>query len=52
MTTPEPVNEQPRRTVNVPIRRGDGVFTPDEYAEVDVDAADHWDARIWRDHPL
>lgn len=56
MTTPtEPADnaEEPRcSTVRVPIRRGDSIFSADEYAGVDADAADHWDSRQWRDHPL
>lgn len=51
MTTPEP-EETPRPTVHVPVRRGDGIFTPDEQAEVGVDVAGQWDSREWRDHPL
>ena len=44
-------DSQPKR-VRVPIRRGDSVFDPLEYAQVDEDAAGHWDARRWRDRPL
>lgn len=53
-TEPEKPQAEPKRppTVRVPIRRGDGFFTDDEHAEVDVDVAGQWDSREWRDHPL
>lgn len=42
----EPV---PRKRVLV--RRGDGVFSADEYAHVDVEVAGQWDATQWHDRP-
>ncbi|BBX16957.1 hypothetical protein [Mycolicibacterium duvalii] len=44
-------DETARRTVRVPIRRGDSVFSFDEHVEVDVDNAALWDARLWHDRP-
>lgn len=45
--------EQPApKRVRVPVRRGDGVFSGDEYAEVELEAAGQWDVTQWRDRPL
>ena len=44
-------DEPPRRTVRVPIRRGDSIFAFDEHADVDPGVADQWDARLWHDRP-
>jgi hypothetical protein len=33
------------------VRRGDGIFSDDEYAEVDADAARQYDATQWHDRP-
>lgn len=48
---PDKGPDEPRRRVRVPVRRGDGI-DDDEYAEVGVDVAGQWDARVWRDSPL
>lgn len=39
------------KRVRVPVRHGDGVFTADEHALVDAEAAAHWDTRLWHDRP-
>lgn len=46
-TVPDPEPE----TVRVPVRLGDGIWTHDETAVVQADAARHWDARLWSDDP-
>jgi hypothetical protein len=55
MTTPpnpDPgPDDAPPAKVSVPIRIGDGIWTHDEYAKVDPENADQWDARLWRDQP-
>jgi hypothetical protein len=54
MTTPTDPNEaavEKPRTVRVPIRRGDSIFSADEHAEVDVEAAGQWDVTQWHDRP-
>jgi hypothetical protein len=43
--------DTPQRKVRVPIRRGDGIFSADESAEVDLEAAGQWDATQWHDRP-
>lgn len=46
-------DEQPApKRVRVPVRRGESVFSSDEYAEVELGAAGQWDATQWRDRPL
>ncbi|WP_280215927.1 hypothetical protein [Nocardia cyriacigeorgica] len=37
----------PQGTRRVMTGRPRNYFDPGEYAEVDADAADHWDQRIW-----
>lgn len=41
---------EPKR-VRVPVRRGDGIFSFDEHADVEVANAAQWDARLWHEHP-
>lgn len=48
----EPEPDPPVKRVRVPVRRGDGVFSGNEYAEVDLEAAGQWDATQWHDRPL
>jgi hypothetical protein len=48
MTTPS--DDEPR-TVRVPIRRGDSIFDPVEYAEVPEEVAAQWNAHVWHDRP-
>lgn len=40
-------DEQPSKTVRVPIRGADGPFGSEEFAEVPEVTADHWSERIW-----
>jgi hypothetical protein len=55
MTPSEPgtgdADETPPKTVRVPVRRGDGIWTHDEHATVDAEHARQWDARLWSDKP-
>lgn len=44
-------DDQPSRTVRVPVRRGAGPFGRLEYLEVDAETAAQWDSRMWHDEP-
>lgn len=46
---PEPSRRRVR--VRVPVRRGDWVFSADEYAEVAAENVEQWDSRVWHDRP-
>lgn len=39
------------KRVQVPVHRGDGVFSDDEHAFVDAEVAEQWDSRLWHDRP-
>ncbi|WP_176562208.1 hypothetical protein [Mycolicibacterium palauense] len=54
MATSEPEDQDDSATpkrVRVPIRRADSIFSFDEHADVEVENAGQWDARLWHDRP-